>query len=213
MVRIFRINKELFTTIFRTNHWGSKESVSGPGAEMKPTRKIRRVLPKIIKRYHIRSMLDIPCGDFNWMKAVDLRRLDEYTGADIVSELIASNIKKYSDGQKKFIELDIINNPLPRVDLIFCRDCFVHLSNKDICKALKNIKKSGSAFLLTTTFIREDKNKDTREGKWRPINLNIKPFNLAPFIEYINTDFRDGGRNHPGNGIAIWKISDLPDNY
>lgn len=209
MARSGRANKEIFTNIFYTNHWDSEESVSGPGAEMRQTREIRKVIPKIFKRYHIRTMLDIPCGDFNWMKAVDLSKLDKYIGADIVSELITLNIARYGDEQKEFIELDVTKNPLPIVDLVFSRDCFVHLNNDDICKALNNIKKSGSTFLLTTTYIYENTNIDTKEGKWRSINLNIKPFNLPPFIKYIKTDFRDGGKNHPGNGMALWKISDL----
>ena len=88
-------------------------------------------------------------------------------------------------------------------------DCFVHLKNEDVYKALNNIKESGSTFLLTTTYIHENKNNDTDKGKWRPINLNENPFNLLRYIEYIGTDFRDEGRNYPGNGMAIWRISDL----
>jgi len=209
MARQGNTNKEIFTTIFRTNHWKSKESVSGPGAEMRQTREIRKTLPNIFKQFRIKTILDIPCGDFNWMRAVDLSMIDKYIGADIVTELIKSNITKYSDNKKEFIELDITKDCLPKVNLIFSRDCFVHLKNEDIHNALNNIKKSDSTFLLTTTYIYGDTNSDTYNGKWRPINLNKEPFNLPPYSEYINTDFRDKGKNHPGNGMALWRISDL----
>ena len=39
-------------------------------------------------------MLDIPCGDFYWMKEVDLKDI-EYIGADIVDELIKKNNDKF----------------------------------------------------------------------------------------------------------------------
>ena len=105
--------------------------------------------------------------------------------------------------------MDIINDSLPRVDLVFSRDCFVHLNNDNIRRALNNIKKSGSTFFLATTYINEDENRNTKKGKWRPINLSIKPFNLPPFIKYINTDFTNSGRNHSGNGMALWKVLDF----
>jgi hypothetical protein len=35
-------------------------------------------------------MLDAPCGDFNWMKEVDLSAV-HYTGGDIVEPLVNSN--------------------------------------------------------------------------------------------------------------------------
>ena len=209
MTRHSRTNKEIFTTIFETNYWKSRESVSGPGAEIKQTHRIRKTIPEILKKYNIRTILDIPCGDFNWMRTIDLSILDKYIGADIVSALIKINNKKHSGGNKKFIELNIINSCLPKVNLIFSRDCFIHLKNKEICRSLNNIKKSGSNFLLTTTYIYEVENIDTQKGKWRPINLNLKPFNLPPYIKYINTDFRNKGKNHPGNGMALWKISDF----
>ena len=94
MARSGRTNKEIFTTIFNTNHWKSKESLSGPGSEIRQTEKIRRALPRIFKRYGVRSMLDIPCGDFNWMRRVDLDKI-QYLGADIVKNIIGQNKTNY----------------------------------------------------------------------------------------------------------------------
>lgn len=202
-------NKDIFTSIFKTNHWKSKESFSGPGSEIRQTKKIRRTLPILFKKYNIKTILDIPCGDFNWMKIVDMSSVNKYIGADIVSEIIKINNAKYKNDQRKFIELDIIKDKLPKVDLIFSRDCFVHLKNNEIKKALKNIKASNSTFLLTTTYILKNINNNTNNGKWRPVNLNIKPFNLPKYIKYINTDFRNNNKNHPGNGMALWKISEI----
>ena len=74
---------ETFTEIFDKNLWASPESVSGGGSEMQNTEAIRRELPYLIQKFGIKSILDIPCGDWNWMKSVDLCGAS-YIGADIV---------------------------------------------------------------------------------------------------------------------------------
>jgi hypothetical protein len=46
---------------------------------------------------------------------------------------------------------DLTRDPLPKVDLVLCRDCLVHLSFDDIYESLDNLRRSGSMLLLTTT--------------------------------------------------------------
>jgi hypothetical protein len=69
------MNKQLeqvFTNIYDTRAWHSKESISGNGSELIQTEQIINELPVLLKKYNITSMLDIPCGDFNWMQHVNL---------------------------------------------------------------------------------------------------------------------------------------------
>lgn len=202
-------NKEVFTNICLSNYWGSVESCSGPGSELRQTRVIRNKLPKLIERFGIRTMLDIPCGDFNWMKEVDLSRISSYIGADIVDYLVYSNSIKYGNKNRKFVGLDLTQDFLPRVDLIFCRDCLVHLNFRDIFKSISNIKRSNSTFLLLTHYNKEPENIDTENARWRPINFQISPFNFCSPIFYIGTNFTNNGKQHPGNGMGLWKIADL----
>ena len=133
--------EEIFRDIYRINEWGGKGTRSGKGSEIGSTINIRKELPILLKELQIKSMLDIPCGDFNWIKEVDLDFLS-YIGADIVPEIIDANNKKYSSKFRKFIKLDITTQNLPQTDLILCRDLFIHLSFKDIFKAIENIKRS-----------------------------------------------------------------------
>ena len=63
-------NQALFTLIHDKDLWNGKESVSGPGSTFDATRNIRASLPGLLERFSIRSVLDIPCGDFNWMQHV-----------------------------------------------------------------------------------------------------------------------------------------------
>src|SRR3972149_4870646 len=134
----FRSKESIFTEIYRKHRWGGK-SRSGPGSDFEETEEIRCELPNVLEEYQITSMLDIPCGDFNWLRTIDFNSI-LYLGADIVHEIIVENKKKYSTINRSFVKRDILKNSLPKADLVLCRDLLVHFSNKDVLKALKNIK-------------------------------------------------------------------------
>src|SRR5471032_3277523 len=119
--------------------------ISGQGSDLAQTAAIRAALPGLLKQLGARTMLDAPCGDFFWMKEVPLE-LERYIGADIVPALIAENTKKYANPAREFQVLDLTRHALPAVDVIFCRDCLVHLPFEAIAAALANIKKSGSRY-------------------------------------------------------------------
>jgi hypothetical protein len=104
--------------------------------------------------------------------------------------------------------LDITSDTLPAVDLIFCRDCLVHLPLFDIHAALHNFRQSGATWLLTTTFTRRSHNPDILPGSWRPINLQAPPFNLpAPtrLIDELCTE-RPGGEDFSDKHMGLWKL-------
>jgi hypothetical protein len=63
--------KDIFTDIYKNNNWKSEESVSGQGSTLDATIGIRTALPKLFDRFHVKSLLDIHCGDFNWLSKVD----------------------------------------------------------------------------------------------------------------------------------------------
>lgn len=176
--------KEEFTQIYRTNRWNSNESRSGKGSELVQTRNIVNKIPALIKTLGISSMLDIPCGDFNYMKEIDLGC--DYIGADIVEPLIAHNRITHKDVD--FRCLNVISDTLPTVDLVLVRDCFVHLSNHDISMAIANIKSSGAKYLLVTSFTNTRVNLDLRKAGWRKLNMSAQPFNLRS-LKTINEGF------------------------
>lgn len=202
-----RSAKEIFREIYQNNYWGNAHSRSGAGSDLTQTRVVREELPKIIANHAVASMLDIPCGDWHWMKEVQLNT--SYIGADIVAELIAVNNKKYGNAQHQFMQLDIIKDELPIVDLIFARDVLVHLSLDDIRSALDNIKKSGSRLLLTTTFTERSENIDIPTGHWRPINLQRAPFNLPAPLLLINENCTEGDGSWGDKSLGLWNIADI----
>lgn len=133
----------------------------------------------------------------------------EYIGGDIVNDLIQNNQKNYGKDNRNFIKLDLLKDPLPKSDLIFCRDCLVHLSNAEVQIALNNIKKSGSRYLLTTTFPERKKNDSIVTGEWRPVNLILPPFLLPAPLELVDDSY--DSPNYFDKNLGLWNIDDLPD--
>jgi hypothetical protein len=197
--------KEIFTEIYQNNLWTSRESKSGAGSELKNTEIVRNELPSLFKKFNIKTMLDIPCGDFNWMNHVDRTGID-YIGGDIVEDLIENNKKNYNDID--FRVLDVTKDELPKVDIIFVRDLLGHFNYKNIAIAISNMKKSGSKYLLTTCFTKWDFNSNIEDGGWRPINLMIKPFNFKP-IYLINEDCVEGGGDYNDKCLIMFDLNRL----
>jgi hypothetical protein len=198
-----------FKDIYARNLWLDSESRSGPGSRLSQTERVRRELPALVKELGVRRLLDAPCGDFNWMRHVRLDAV-EYTGGDVVPELVARNRELYAGAGRRFVTLDLTRDPLPPADLVFCRDCLPHLSFEDARAALANIKRGGAEYLLTTTYTGRAENADAETGGWRPINLQAEPYNLPPPLRLINEGCTEGGDALADKCLGLWRLPDLP---
>lgn len=200
--------EDVFTGIYHRNEWGDSKTRSGAASTLLNTGVVRAELPRLLENLGVRSLLDIPCGDFHWMKEVTLD-LDCYIGADIVAELITSN-EKFANDVRTFVKMDITCDTLPMVDLVLCRDCLIHFSFGDSFRAIKNIKASGSRYLLTTTFTRENgKNIDIVTGQWQTLNLQRPPFDFPPPVSLMREGFTPGDGRYADRCLALWRIADL----
>jgi 2-polyprenyl-3-methyl-5-hydroxy-6-metoxy-1,4-benzoquinol methylase len=202
--------EDVFTEIYHTNDWGSRESKSGKGSTIEITSIIRKELPLLFKKYNIKKLYDGACGDFNWMKKI-VGKLDFYMGADIVEDLIKSNIKRFGTRSVKFKAENIVINQIENgYDAIFLRDVLVHLPNEDVLRVLENVKKSGARYLIATNFREVEENEDLLAiGLWRPMNLEIKPFNLGEPLESIhesNQSYEYKNANMTDKYLSIWEI-------
>jgi hypothetical protein len=198
----------IFNKIYRTHRFGGTVSASGPGSDMKWTEAIRGALPELVKEYNIKTMFDAPCGDFYWMRDTNLD-LDKYIGADIVLDLVKRNQERYGTDKIEFRCCDIAKDDLPKVDVILCRDCWVHFSSRDIMAALKNFKRSGSMYLLATTFTQRSSNVDIVTGDWRPLNLQAAPFNFPEPVKLIKEWYAEDGGRYLDKHLALWRLKDI----
>lgn len=155
-------------------------------------------------------LLDVPCGDFGWLSQIELA-LDEYIGADIVPAIVERNRSQYgADRRRQFMQRDIASDPLPRADIVLCRDCLVHLSNADVFRAFQNLKRSGGRYLLTTTFVELEDNADIASGDWRPLNLRLPPFTLPEPLRIVLEGCTEEGDAYADKALGLWEIDVLP---
>ena len=175
---------------------------------MLQTKKISQDLLKLFKKLDIKSFVDAPCGDLNWIRHLDFGHIN-YLGVDVVQALIDKDTKELSNKKRSFVCADLISYIPPKSDLILCRDCLVHLSYEDGLKILSNFKKSGSKYLLTTTFPERSSNLDLNSTIWRTLNLEKSPFSLPKPLKILNEGCTEMNNQYTDKSLGLWKMSDI----
>jgi len=202
--------ERLFSEVYHANIWNSTESRSGEGSSAEAARHLVRELPGLLRRFGVASVLDVPCGDFNWMHDVHLDGVD-YVGGDIVPDLIARNQAEFERPGRRFLVLDLVEGPLPRADLVLSRDCFIHLTLPMIFSALGKIVDSGASYLLTSHFPWREivNNYDIDEilVGGRRVNFEVAPFGLPhPLASIPEAPPQDGVED---KCMALWRTEDV----
>lgn len=197
------LNEDIFTRIFTSNAWGSLETPSGPGSAIDACSGIIRKIPFWIDLYSIKTIVDLGCGDFNWMSQVDLENV-EYDGFDIVREAILA-ASKHTASNIAFHHADILNMKIPKADLVICKDVLIHLPDTDALSLLESIRSSGSRLLTSTTSPRWSNlfRCGMKPGEFSPINLGAEPFNLASPLDKVEVPHKDG---NPQKFLALWSL-------
>jgi hypothetical protein len=155
-------------------------------------------------------MLDLPCGDYGWMRTIELP-VARYIGADLLPEIVEPLAAALGDGRREFRVLDLTRDRLPPADLLFCRDCLVHLSYADIRRALENAVRSGIPHLLTTIFPDCEANEDIVTGDWRVLDLERAPFHLPAPMRILNEGCTEGRGVFADKSLGLWRTADLRD--
>jgi hypothetical protein len=202
-----RSAEDVFTEIWSGNGWNGSASVSGTGSDLEQTARVAAALPGLLREHGVGSLLDVPCGDFHWMQRVDLAGV-RYVGGDVVRELVEAN-RRYEAENISFLHLDLLAGPLPRADLVLCRDCLVHFSFADVCRALRTIAASECRLLLTTTYPHLERQEDIRTGQWRPLNLQRAPFGLPAPLAVLEEGCTEAGGQFGDKSLGLWRIDDL----
>jgi SAM-dependent methyltransferase len=196
---------ERFTLLHELGIYHGDESLSGYASSMAETSALRAALPDLLRRWEVQSLLDLPCGDFHWMQHVDLGNVD-YTGVDVVPELVERNNRLYGGTHRRFLHLDATRDPLPKTDLVLCRDLLIHLSLADMRRILGQIVAAGPRLLLVSHFSNCTETVDIVSGDYHPVNLCAPPFHFPPPIEHIleHSTLADGALQD--RGMGLWKM-------
>lgn len=217
--------KDFYTRVYEENLWQSAESASGNGSDSSHTQELINGLRPFLDKHQIASILDCPCGDWAWMQHVDLSGI-KYFGADIVDLMIFENAKRFSRPGVSFSVMDILEDDLPKVDVVLARDVFIHFRHELIGRAITNIKRSGSKYLLTTHhtdinaegprgkyFLPDvadlggDADRYGFEFKFRPLHFMAPPYNWPEPVDLLMEASHAWGGH---KSLALWKLEDLP---
>ena len=155
-------------------------SLSGPGSNAEETVGVRTALPTLLALLGVRSILDVPCGDFNYMRAVLSAPPTPpgvaYTGMDIVSPLVEQLQATFGTGHSArigqrggrnssglgsskrhritFARFDLSLEYLWPADLVVLRDVLFHFDQPRALTVLRRVGLSGCKHALITTFPR-----------------------------------------------------------
>lgn len=204
--------QSIFTDIYTLNKWESNESQSGSGSTLEFTSAIKQFLIEFINTNNINTFLDTSCGDWNWMKTIQ-SQLCDYTGIDIVENIVKDNNIKYGNQKTKFIHDDFLHYlktlPPKSLDLILCRHTLEHLPTNYNLQFIEEAKRV-SKYLLLTTHDLASENKELPDSIYRPINLK-----QSPYTEQLNLYFcksiYDGSLNNytPETYINLYDFNNM----
>jgi hypothetical protein len=213
-------NSEKFSRIYQKRLWlkamphlNPEKTFSGHGSTESSTRVFRRNLESFLHEMNVKKLFDAPCGDFNWMKDVNLPAYCDYIGGDIVPALVANLQQKYGRiirtgpeaPSRQFINFDLTVERFPSADIWLCKDCFQHLSNSDIHLVLNNFRRSQVNIALITNHIGVNSNIEIETGQFRYVDLTLAPFSLPPPLQTLPDAPVDGEPRY----IGVWRRKDL----
>ena len=207
-----------FQKIYLNKSWSAAQP-SGPGSTVEFAARACQTLGVVIERVKREldvervRILDVPCGDMIWMAPCLERRPNdtEYTGYDIVPELIEEHRKRFVDhGRRgwKFESRDVVADGLDEAfDVIISRMMLQHFFYDDVFAFFDAVSRSGSRYLLTTSFPAFRSNVELRkvdEYRFRPLNLEAPPISLPPPTCYT----KDGPNNDEASEhyLHLWSL-------
>lgn len=194
-------NADRFAEVYRRRVWATGSSASGEGSERGSPCVMHSVavLERVVDQFGVRSIADVPCGDFHWF-GLFLNDHPEihYVGYDVVDDVIAENSLQHPS--RVFVTLDVTQEAPGKADLVFCKDLVNHLLERDVWSTLANIVASGSKYVLITSN-KGSPNSElhlTRPGASRLLDLTLPPYSLPPPIQ---------GDHY----LSLWSISQIAD--
>lgn len=190
----------IFSQIYANGAWVMREnqdSLSGVGSTQVATGELAVQLAAFLAEVGCKRLVDIGCGDFNWMRSVagDF----DYLGIDVVPAVVAENNTRYANPRRRFTCLDASREALGSGDVAVCREVLFHLSFQDGLRLLRNIRAAGFRYVLFTHDPSVWFNSDIRSGDFRRINLLKAPYAFPVPLRELTDDKVTLGRV-----LAVW---------
>lgn len=163
---------EIFSAIYAGNDWING---SGEGSTLANTTAYRNYLQGFLRDRHIRTVVDIGCGDWQFSKLIDWGET-QYLGTDVVPEIVERNRRLHGSPAVSFAVSESIDAPLPHADLLIVKDVLQHWPNAAIRSLLARLDQC--RFALITNCTDPATNDDCPLGGFRGLDLQGAPFSL-----------------------------------
>lgn len=132
---------------------------SGVGSKAKYCWDYVTFLQQFLAKHSVRSVLDVGCGDWQFSQFIDWTGIN-YTGMDVVRQVIDSNRDKFDYPRIKFVYGDALVDEIPPADLLIVKDVIHHLKHKDVQRLVDRSK----AYPLVLWVA--DMGKEVPHGAW-----------------------------------------------
>lgn len=191
----------VFERIYRENLWNGVESRSGPGSGPTATAKVAPAIEAIVDELGVRSVLDVACGDGYWMPD-----LPGYLGIDVAPDAIRRARRRHPE--RRYRVADVRTASLPAFDLVIVRDVIQHHSLVDGAAILAAILRTGSSWLLASTYVGGE-NVDIETGDCYSPDLEQPPFSLGTPDRLIPDGYGYGDADEvrdPRKHLGLWEL-------
>lgn len=176
------------------SEWGGH---SGGGSAPYWNIDYRAFLEKFMAMNHIRSVVDIGCGDWQFSRYINFSGI-RYSGFDVVPSVVERNRERFGSSSVSF---DLVPENLaevPKADLLIMKDVLQHLPNAEIHRHRTELFDRYPRCLLSNSFrkVQTDVNTEIEYGQFRCLDLNAAPYNFggqyllefrSPLFEEIRT--------------------------
>lgn len=193
--------REVFDEVYRTNRWAGTESLSGPGSGLSATYVTRVAVQQLVAALGITSVLDVACGDGYWMP-----ELPRYVGMDVSPQAITRAQRLHPE--RTYVVADATDEWDTKAELVICRDAMQHLPLELGEQLLRRITRSGTRWLLASTFW-PGENVDVEVGGAYSPDLTAEPFDLwMPMAMVFDGWSYDepGEVRDPRKFLGLWRL-------
>ena len=189
----------LFDVVYETNYWGSG---SGSGSNENLCQGYVAFLQEFFKTYHIKSIVDAGCGDWQFSKNIDFSGIT-YQGFDVASFVINANTPRYSKDNISFHLYDGDFSKLPSADLLICKDVLQHLPIAKIQEFITILPRF--KYALITNDIGTNNNTEILPTQGRTLDLREDPFYLDCSIVFEIQENCPKSWGIKSKPVMLWK--------
>lgn len=191
----------VFSRIYQRNEWNGTETRSGPGSGSSATALLTTALLELVRWLGVTSVLDAACGEGYWQPD-----LPGYLGLDIAPEAI--DVARATHPEREYRVADVTMG-CPRADLVLCRDAIQHLHLREGAAVLEAIRRSGSTWLLASTYV-GSRNAAVATGGYFEPNLEAAPYGLPPAQLLLHDGYdyaQPGVLRDPRKMLGLWRLA------